>query len=155
MTLGCSDHVNAEVQRRGIAEADPSADLSGSDAATKVRLLAGLLWGWDVSQIRVSHEAIDDAAIRRVQAVATTGQRLRSVATASLASSLEVCVRLENVGPSDPLFHIAGPEKAVTFSCPDAGDITVQGGRSSPSGAALAMVKDVLNLLRPQTTGFY
>lgn len=34
-----------EAQRRGIAEADASADLSGEDASTKVRLLAALAWG--------------------------------------------------------------------------------------------------------------
>ncbi|MYU20259.1 homoserine dehydrogenase, partial [Streptomyces sp. SID8361] len=42
----------AEAQRRGIAEADPTADLSGADAAVKVRLLAALLWGWDATAVR-------------------------------------------------------------------------------------------------------
>ena len=65
-----------------------------------------------------------------------------------------VTVRLEAVAPGDPLFVIAGPEKAMVFSCPDAGDITVQGGRSSPKGAALAMLKDVLNLGGLSTSGF-
>ncbi|MGJ3561436.1 homoserine dehydrogenase [Streptomyces sp. INA 01156] len=41
------DEAVREAQRRGIAEADPSSDLSGEDAATKVRLLAALAWGWD------------------------------------------------------------------------------------------------------------
>ncbi|PYI37367.1 homoserine dehydrogenase [Arthrobacter psychrolactophilus] len=145
----------AEAQRLGIAESDPSADLSGSDTATKARLLAGLLWGWDVSQIRVEQEGIDDDSLRRIIAELGAGQRLRAVATASLKQPLHVSVRIEALEPSDPLFHLSGPEKAITFQCPEAGDITVQGGRSSPAGAALSMVKDVLTLLRPQTTGFH
>jgi homoserine dehydrogenase len=65
-----------------------------------------------------------------------------------------VNVKLDSVAPQDPLHHIAGPEKAVVFACPDAGDITVQGGRSSPQGAALAVLKDVLNLLEAASPGF-
>ncbi|MFC0458035.1 hypothetical protein ACFFGR_15975 [Arthrobacter liuii] len=49
---------------------------------------------------------------------------------------------------------MAGPEKAIVFSCPEARDVTVQGGRSSPRGAALAMLKDVLNLVGLAAPGF-
>lgn len=143
-----------EAQRRGIAEADPSADLSGKDAATKVRLIAGLLWDWDVSRISVETEPIDSSTPARALAAAQQGLRLRAVARASLDRPLAVTVRLEAVAPPDPLFHIAGPEKGMVFSCPEAGDITVQGGRSSPKGAALAMLKDVLNLAGSNTAGF-
>ncbi|GAA3698130.1 homoserine dehydrogenase [Arthrobacter ginkgonis] len=144
-----------EARRCGIAEADTSADLSGSDAATKARLLAGLLWDWDVARIQIETEAIDEGTVELAAAAARSGRRLRAVASASLDRPMTVTVRLERVGPGDPFFHITGPEKAMTFHCPDAGDITVQGGRSSPTGAALAMVKDVLNLVEGNATGFH
>jgi homoserine dehydrogenase len=143
-----------EAQRRGIAESDPSADLSGKDAATKVRLMAGLLWGGDVSRISVQLEPIDLTASTRALAAAGKGLRLRAVASASLDRPMLVNVKLDSVAPQDPLHHIAGPEKAVVFACPDAGDITVQGGRSSPEGAALAVLKDVLNLVEAASPGF-
>lgn len=143
-----------EAQRRGIAEADPSADLSGKDAATKVRLIAGLLWNWDVSRIVVDVEPIGSSTAARALAAAGAGLRLRAVASASLERPMVVTVRLEAVAPADPLFSIAGPEKAMVFSCPEAGDITAQGGRSSPKGAALAMLKDVLNLGGSNRGGF-
>jgi len=145
----------SEAQRRGIAEADPAADLSGKDAATKVRLIAGLLWNWDVSGIAVETESIDASASARALAAAQQGLRVRAIASASLDRPLVVTVRLEAVAAGDPLFHIAGPEKAMVFSCPEAGDITVQGGRSSPKGAALAMLKDVLNLAGLSRPGFH
>ena len=144
-----------EAQRRGIAEADPSADLSGRDAATKVRLIAGLLWDWDVSRIAVEAEPIDSATAPRALAAAEQGLRLRAVAGASLDRPMVVKVRLEAVPPSDPLFSIAGPEKAMVFVSPEAGDVTVQGGRSSPKGAALAMLKDVINLAGSKRSGFH
>lgn len=143
-----------EAQVRGIAEADPSADLSGKDAATKVRLIAGLLWNWDVSTIAVGTEPIDSSTAARALEASRQGLLLRAVASASLERPMVVTVRLEAVAPGDPLFAIAGPEKAMVFRCPDAGDITVQGGRSSPKGAALAMVKDVLNLVGLTSAGF-
>ncbi|MBT2564955.1 hypothetical protein J7I84_00330 [Arthrobacter sp. ISL-85] len=143
-----------EAQRRDIAEADPSADLSGSDAATKVRLISGLLWDWDVSRITVKTEPIDSSTSIRALAAARKGLRLRAVAGASLDRPMVVTVRLEAVAPADPLYSLAGPEKAMVFSCPEAGDITVQGGRSSPKGAALAMLKDVFNLAVSPNPGF-
>lgn len=142
-----------EAQRRAIAEADPSADLSGKDAATKVRLIAGLLWGWDASRISVVAEPIDSSASPKAVAAPDKDLRLRAVAGASLDRPMVVTVRLEEVAPPDPLFSIAGPEKAMVFRCPEAGDISVQGGRSSPKGAALAMLKDVLNLGTSKSTG--
>ncbi|MFH8381842.1 homoserine dehydrogenase [Kitasatospora sp. NPDC018058] len=148
------DEAVLEAQRRGIAEADPSADLSGGDAATKARLLAALLWGWDPSAVRVSTEAVDARAAREAVAAAARGQRLRAVATASADHPLVVEVRLERTVPGDPLYALTGPEKAVVYGCPDAGDITVSGGRSSPLGAALAMLRDTLDVLAPRRLGF-
>ena len=152
--IGLEDAV-LEAQRRGTAEADPSADLSGKDAATKVRLIAGLLWNWDVSGIAVETEPIDASTCARALAAAQQGLRLRAVASASLNRPMVVTVQLEAAAPGDPFFSIAGPEKAMVFSCPEAGDITVQGGRSSPKGAALAMLKDVFNLAGLSRPGFH
>ncbi|KAK1181267.1 homoserine dehydrogenase [Streptomyces sp. NBS 14/10] len=144
----------AEARRRGIAEADPSADLSGSDAATKARLLAALLWGWDASAVRTETEPVDDGTARAAREAAASGHRLRAVAGASADEPLLVRVRLERTAPGDPLHALTGPEKAVVYGCPDAGDITVSGGRSSPLGAALAMVKDTLDVAVPRRLGF-
>ncbi|KIA70871.1 homoserine dehydrogenase [Arthrobacter sp. Leaf145] len=143
-----------EARKRGIAESETQSDLSGSDSATKVRLIAGLLWGWDVARIKVETETIDQRTAAKVEAAARQGSRLRAVATASTDQPMLVTVKLEQVEPTDPLFHINGPEKAMVFRCPSAGDITVQGGRSSPAGAALAMLKDVLNLTSNNPMGF-
>ncbi|TYC66606.1 homoserine dehydrogenase [Streptomyces sp. CB01881] len=141
-------------QRRGIAEADPSADLSGEDAATKVRLLAALLWGWEPSAVRVRAEPVDGHAAPAARAAAARGNRLRAVAGASADEPLVVHVRLEETAQGDPLHALAGPEKAVVYGCPEAGDITVSGGRSSPVGAALAMLKDTLDVTTAGRFGF-
>ncbi|MFJ6070788.1 homoserine dehydrogenase [Streptomyces sp. NPDC093065] len=139
---------------RGIAEADPTADLSGEDAATKVRLLAALAWGWDPSEVRVRAEPVDGATAGRALDAASRARRLRAVAGASADEPGVVHVRLEETAAGDPLHALTGPEKAVVFGCPDAGDVTVSGGRSSPVGAALALVRDTVEVTAPRT-GFH
>ncbi|MGD3111660.1 homoserine dehydrogenase [Streptomyces sp. YGL11-2] len=143
-----------EAQRRGIAEADPSADLSGDDAATKVRLLAALMWGWDPSDVRTRTEPVDRHTASAARAAAGRGRRLRAVAGARVDRPFLVRVRLEETAPGDPLHALTGPEKAVVYGCPDAGDITVSGGRSSPLGAALALLKDTLAVATAGRFGF-
>lgn len=142
-----------EAQRRGIAEADPTSDLSGADAATKARLLAALLWGWDPASVQVHAEPVDSSTARAAADAASRGRRLRAVASARREQPHHVHVRLEDTVPGDPLHALIGPEKAVAFGCPEAGDITVSGGRSSPLGAALALIKDTIGLTAP-TAGF-
>lgn len=132
----------AAAQRLGIAEADPTADLSGHDAATKIRLLTGLLWTADVPSMSVEVSPITEATAEEARAAAAQGHRLRHVAVADTPASVRVQLRAEPA--SSPLGSLEGPDKAVTFHCGEAGAITVQGGRSSPHGAALAMAKDTL-----------
>lgn len=144
----------AMAQSRGIAEADPSADLSGADAATKLCLLAGLQWGWDVTACTVEAEPITIAAAARAVRVNERGAVLRHVGSASIDDPGRVVVALREFSRSEPPFGVlTGPEKAVTFGCGDADDITVSGGRSSPLGAALSMVKDTLSLVIDPSPG--
>ncbi|MEV0210676.1 homoserine dehydrogenase [Streptomyces sp. NPDC050788] len=139
-----------EAQRRGIAEADPSADLSGEDAATKVRLLAALAWRWNPTSIHMKLQPVDTDTVDMALEAGSRQCRLRAVATASVDDPYLVRVQLEETKPGDPLHTLEGPEKAVVFGCPDAGDVTVSGGRSSPLGAALALVKDTIDVAAPR-----
>lgn len=143
------DEAVADAQRAGIAEADPSNDLSGADAATKFRLISALLWGWDPAGTRVEAEPIA-TPLPAVPA----GHRLRQVARAVREQPGAVRVVLSPEPEASALGSLRGPEKAVRYDCGDAGEITVSGGRSSPRGAALAMIKDTLGAVLEATTGF-
>jgi homoserine dehydrogenase len=134
----------AEARRRGIAEADPTADLSGADAAGKIRVLTGLLWDWDVTTVAVRRTPVTDAVRTEAVAARRAGARLRAVASASVDRPGEVSVDLERVTPGDPLHAVDGPEKAVSYDCGAVGTVTVSGGASSPVGAATALLKDTL-----------
>ncbi len=135
----------AVAKSRGIAEADPTGDLDGSDAASKLVLLANLLWDRRASLDDVQREGIVDSSASRAVRAARDGRRLRSVATAA-ADTGRLEVRLEELPPGDPLYPLSGPEKAVAYDCGALGEIIVSGGRSSPRGASQAILKDVLSL---------
>jgi len=135
----------AVAQSRGIAEADPTGDLDGSDAASKLVLLANLLWDLRASLDDVRREGIVDASAMRAVRAVRDGRRLRSVATAD-AETGRLDVGLEALEPGDPLYSLSGAEKAVAFDCGEVGEIIVSGGRSSLRGASQALLKDVLSL---------
>jgi homoserine dehydrogenase len=135
----------AVAQARGIAEADPTSDLDGRDAASKLVLLANLVWGRGGSIDGVEREPIEASTAARVTEATRRGLRLRAVATAD-AETRHLRVRLEPLAADDPLFHLSGAEKAVVFDCGAVGQITVAGGKSSPRGAAQALLKDLLGL---------
>jgi homoserine dehydrogenase len=142
----------ARAQELGIAEADPTNDLDGHDAATKITLLANLLWDVGARLEAVSREPISAGAAARAARCAKEGRRLRAVAIAERSGTLRVS--LEELEPDDPLFGVTGPEKAVAFDCGEAGSIMVTGGRSSPRGAAHALLKDLLDLVLSGSPGF-
>ncbi|MEU6266414.1 homoserine dehydrogenase [Saccharopolyspora shandongensis] len=139
-----------DAQRQGIAEADPTADLSGKDAATKLRLITGLLWGWDPADVAVAAEPI-----REPLPPVPEGHRLRQVASAQREEPGLVRVELRAEPAASTFGALLGPEKAISYDCGEAGTVAVSGGRSSPRGAALAMVKDTLGAVLEATTGFH
>lgn len=133
-------------RRSGISEADPSADLAGGDAASKISILAGLLWarnpGASDAMLEPITPAIRSAAIR----AKGRGQRLRQVAVADLDIPDLVTVSLRAVDRNSALGALNGPAKAVIYDCGEFGLITVSGGQSSPTSAAMSMIKDTLSL---------
>jgi homoserine dehydrogenase len=58
-------------------------------------------------------------------------------------------VRPSLIDATHPLVHVNGTEKGITFLTDSMGTVTVTGGRSSPRGAAAALLKDIINIYRP------
>jgi len=62
----------AEARLAGFAEENPVEDLSGADAAAKLRLIAAEAWGCDPAEVDVAAEPLDEAAVERI---AASGER--------------------------------------------------------------------------------
>jgi homoserine dehydrogenase len=114
LAAGCSwEQAIAEAQDRGFAEADPSADLSGSDTVCKLRLLARRAFP-ETSAHYVSSTGIDSVDLDWVQGAARQGSRARLVGTASLTDGrvhLEVKPRL--VDAAHPFAQIRNEENCL------------------------------------------
>jgi homoserine dehydrogenase len=125
-------------QEEGIAEPDPSVDIGGWDTAAKVVILANTMWG--------TVHSLDDVAIKGLSEdleVAGDGP-LHLVGSARRDGDLVVEPR--RLTPDHPLSSLTGRDKGVVFFGPAVGQVLVAGGRSHPTGAAAAVLGDILEL---------
>jgi len=141
------DAAIAEAVARGICEPDPVDDISGRDAAMKLVLLANLMWEPPHGLADARVDGVDPDDLReRVAEAERRSLVLASVASADLDANPVLHVGHVMLAPSDPLARLQGAEKAVEFDLGLGGRVVVSGGASSPEGAGLALLKDVVNL---------
>lgn len=135
-----------EAQAMGIAETDPTLDVEGYDTRNKLVLISNTLLntGFGIKDVpvkgitNVTHEDIENAA--------KAGRVLKLVASAEVKDgtvTLEVSPR--EIDKNHPLASINYSEKGITYTTDTMGQITVLGGKSSPVGAAAALLKDVIH----------
>ncbi len=107
-----------EAHRLGFAEADPTEDLSGRDAARKIAILARHAFGLEASTIDI--EAFDDFVAEAARAAVAEGRRLRQLARATMSNGeVAVSVSFELVGPDSPFYFLSGESNALTLTDSD------------------------------------
>jgi homoserine dehydrogenase len=142
-------HAVAEAQAKGFAEADPSADTSGSDTVCKLRLLARCAFP-SADAHSISSTGIDNVDPDWVQSAARDGRRARLVGTAKLTDGrvhLEVKPKL--VDASHPFAQIRNEENCLLISTGQSDAQHVWTGRGAgrwPTTAAV--MADLLDLSR-------
>jgi homoserine dehydrogenase len=130
-------------QERGFAEADPSLDIDGEDAAQKLRILASLAFGEPI--VRGSIAGIRGITRDDVERARDRGFVIRHVATARrTACGIEVRVAPEELPASDPLACVRDEFNAVVIRGRAAGEITLIGKGAGAGPTATAVVADVM-----------
>jgi homoserine dehydrogenase len=138
-------------QSHGIAEPDPSYDVEGLDSAAKLVLIANACLGTDFIMDDVRAGGISGMPADVVRAARAEGKAVKLLAAASPSrkgKGWSLHVGPSVIDPTHPLFHVNGTEKGITFLTDTMGSVTVTGGRSSPRGAAAALLKDLVNIYR-------
>ncbi len=131
------DEALREAQEAGYAEADPSFDVDGRDAAQKLAVLASVAWGtW-----RAERE-VDTAGI--VGRTVAPGETVRLVADATRESMRVAPVSVEL---ADPLARAAGIENVLEITVRDAGIYRVSGPGAGGRVTAGAVYGDVARLV--------
>lgn len=136
-----------EAQAKGIAEPDPSMDVKGWDTAFKILLITNAALGTDYNLKDVAIKGIDKLTTKELKTASKKGLRFKLLGRYEKTNKGEVLeVAPKALDPSHPLFPVSGSEKGITFQTDTMGSITVIGGRSSPVGAAAALLKDLINI---------
>jgi homoserine dehydrogenase len=138
----------AEAQRRGFAEADPSDDVSGRDAAAKMAILARLAFGTPVHLSQVSYEGIERLREDDLEYARELGLGLKLIGTAERRDGgLSVRVHPAFLYAGHPLASVAGPFNAVTVESEAITEITISGPGAGGRQTASAVLGDVVSVM--------
>jgi homoserine dehydrogenase len=138
----------AEAQRVGYAEADPSDDVSGRDAAAKMAILARLAFGSPVHLDDVPYEGIEHLHGDDLEYARELGLGLKLVGTAERRDGgLSVHVHPTFLYSGHPLAAISGPFNAVTVESEAITEITMSGPGAGGRQTASAVLGDVVSVM--------
>lgn len=139
----------AGAQQRGVAEADPSNDLDGWDAAVKATVLANVLMGADIRPTDVERVELGAAAMQQAQAALRPGQTLQQVVVARrVGATVVASVQLSALPPDAVLAHLNGMESALVLETDTLGDLTLIEGDGGPEQTAFGVLADVVAIAR-------
>jgi homoserine dehydrogenase len=138
----------AEAQRIGYAEADPSDDVSGRDAAAKMAILARLAYGSPVHLDDVRYEGIEHLHGDDLEFARELGLGLKLIGTAErLPGGLSVRVHPAFLYAGHPLAGVSGPFNAVTLESEAITEITLSGPGAGGRQTASAVLGDVVSVM--------
>jgi homoserine dehydrogenase len=140
--------VLAEAQRLGYAEADPTMDVGGFDAAHKITILAALAFGCAPNYAAAEIEGIDAIELLDIKLARELGYRIRLVASARRGEA-GVSVRVHpTLAPhGHPLAETKGPLNALFIEGERIGRIFVQGPGAGAGPTAAAVVADIADVM--------
>ena len=145
----------AEAQSRGFAEADPTDDVSGADAAAKMAILATVAFGSRVTLDDVDFRGLEAVTEGNVAAARELEMVVRLVGAATLVDGkLDVRVRPALVDRHHPLAGVEGAFNAVMLQGDAIREITLEGPGAGGIETASAVVADMVSIIGTAETGF-
>lgn len=155
MSKGCTmDEAIHDAQALGIAEADPSLDIDGWDAAAKIAALANVLMEANTNPKAVIRTGIRNVTSKDIADAKAQNRKIKLVASASRQNG---AVRLEvgpqMVGPDNPFYTVDGTSSALTIRTDLMGDLTVLEGGPGITQTAYAVFSDMLLIVESIRSG--
>ncbi len=148
------DSALRDAQQRGFAEADPTLDVDGWDAAHKLSILSWLAMGVHVAPDTIDRVGIRGVGADDVAALDQLGYRVRLVAHAERAvtGAVHLQVRPTAVGPGHLLRDVDDADNAVIISSDLATRVMLRGLGAGGDSTASAVVSDVVNAVRDRAS---
>lgn len=143
------DRALADMQAAGIAEADPSLDLEGWDAAAKTAALANVWLGADLTPARVGRARVGPETAEDARAARARGERLRLVARAARrGSAVEAEVALVALPAETLLGGLRGLANALVLDTDLLGELAIVQMGGSLTQTAYALLSDLVAIRR-------
>jgi homoserine dehydrogenase len=145
------DEVLAQAQALGYAEADPTADVDGLDAADKIAIIASIAFGGRIRLDEIHCEGIRQVSNVDITYAERLGFVIKLIAIAKRISpdtdALEVSVHPALLPKNHPLASINGVYNAVLVEGDPIGQVMFFGRGAGAGPTASAVVSDLLNLV--------
>jgi homoserine dehydrogenase len=140
----------ADAQRLGYAEADPTDDVNGKDAAAKMAILARLAFDTPVHIDQVTFEGIELITAEDMEYAEEFGLGLKLIGTAErIDGKLAVRVHPAFLYEGHPLASVHGPFNAITVESEAITEITMSGPGAGGPQTASAVLGDVISAMIP------
>ncbi len=137
-------------QERGFAEADPSFDVNGNDAAQKLALLAGLSFDTFIPEEMIHVEGI--TAIRKVDLEIVKGMnsvvKLLAIARQLPDGSVQLRVHPAIIADSHALANVLEEKNAIYFETSHSGPVFIMGRGAGSLPTAASVISDLVSIAR-------
>jgi homoserine dehydrogenase len=143
------DDAVAKTQEMGVAEADPTNDLEGWDAAVKIVVLANVLMGADLRPSSVDRIGITGITSADARSALVAQERIKLLCEAVRDGDIvRASVRPMRLPLSDPLSQVSQTSSAVTIETDTLHRLTIIEGDTDPTTTAYGMLVDMINIAR-------
>jgi len=144
-----------EAQELGYAEADPTEDVTGADAAAKIAILASIAFHTRVRTDEVDHVGIDGLDLVDVRHASELGYQVKLIASAMQVGEA-VCARVHPclLAADHPLSSVQGAFNAVMLRGSSIREVILEGPGAGGEETATAVIGDLLAVIGTSGTGF-
>jgi len=139
----------SQAQKLGYAEADPTFDIEGIDAAHKMTILAGLAFGTPFNYEAANTQGIASLQARDISAADVLGYRIKLIGQAKRTTQgIELGVHPRLVRKESLFSHIDGVVNAVEIQADGLGPTFYSGRGAGERPTASAVVADIIDIAR-------
>jgi len=138
----------ADAQAHGLAEADPSLDVDGVDAAHKLAVLSRVAFRRSISPTQIPTTGITEVTPADVARAASDGDTIKLIADARLGEDGQLTLRVAPIRlpRTSPLARVSGADNALVITADLVGQLYLQGPGAGAAPTASAVVADLIDL---------
>lgn len=143
------DDVLREAQQLGYAEADPTDDISGADAAAKLAILAGIAFHTRIDPADIAQQGIDSITADDIEHAEVFGCKVRLIGRAERMDDGRIAASVSPMLVPDPhpLASVQGATNGVMINGHPCGELMVQGAGAGGPETASALAGDIVGVL--------